>query len=210
MATKTPDQPPTDTSPSKSPIPYRQIRALHTPTHITLYQAYNTTIATAAVAHQLLSASPSFSPSRMTWIKPSWAWMLYRSGYSYKDANQERILALTMRLDDFFALLSKGIPVEGEEGLPEVRIQWDPERTVRLEKLGHRSIQIGVPRGIVGWWVGRIVGIEDVTERARELKKVLDAEGERVTDEELVRRGLVPVETVVDVPTELRTGLRMG
>jgi hypothetical protein len=205
----TEDQTATPTSPPTTP--YRQIRALHDTHHITVYQAYNTAIATAAVTHQCLSASPQFSPSRMTWIKPSWAWMLYRSGYSYKDPRQARILALQMRLDDFFALLAKGVPAEGDEGLPEVRIQWDPERDVRLKKLGHRSIQIGVPGSLREWWVESIVRIEDVTERARELKRVLDEEGEgEVSEEELVGRGLVPVEEEVEVPEELGRGLRMG
>lgn len=199
---------PTDQTPPQT-TPYRQIRAHHDAQHITVYQAYNTAIATAAVTHQRLSASPLFSPSRMTWIKPSWAWMLYRSGYSYKDPGQSHILALQMRLDDFFSLLAKGVPVEGDVGLPEVRIQWDPERDVRLERLGYRSIQIGVPGSCREWWVESIVKIEDVTERARELKRVLGEE-EGVEVEELVRRELVPVETVVEVPEELGTGLRMG
>lgn len=205
--------PKTKPPPTDPTTPYRQIRAHHDTHHdthhITVYQAYNTAIATAAVTHQRLSASPLFSPSRMTWIKPSWAWMLYRSGYSYKDPGQSHILALQMRLDDFFSLLAKGVPVEGDAGLPEVRIQWDPERDVRLERLGYRSIQIGVPGSLREWWVESIVKIEDVTERARELKRVLEEE-EGVEVEELVRRGLVPVETVVDVPEELGTGLRMG
>jgi hypothetical protein len=207
MQSQTTDQ--TTAQTSAPTTPYRQIRAHHDAHHITVYQAYNTAIATAAVAHQCLSASPQFSPSRMTWIKPSWAWMLYRSGYSYKDPGQARILALQMRLDDFFALLAKGVPAEEGEGLPEVRIQWDPERDVRLEKLGHRSIQIGVPGSLREWWVESIVKIEDVTERARELKRVLGEEGE-VSEEELVGRGLVPVEGALEVPEELGRGLRMG
>ncbi|KAK1836543.1 hypothetical protein QBC39DRAFT_247626 [Podospora conica] len=206
---KPPTTDPTPSPASSKTTPYRQIRAHHDAQHITVYQAYNIDIATAAVTHQLLSASPKFSPSRMTWIKPSWAWMLYRSGYSYKDPGQARILALQMRLDDFFSLLAKGVPVEGEEGLPEVRIQWDPERDVRLQRVGHRSIQIGVPGSLREWWVESIVKIEDVTERARELKRVLDEE-EGVGEDELVRRGLVPIEMEVEVPEELGRGLRMG
>ncbi|KAJ4409433.1 hypothetical protein N0V85_004102 [Neurospora sp. IMI 360204] len=83
--------------------PTRQIRALQDQdgARITVYQAYPSTIATAAVAHQRLDASPDFRTTRMTWIKPSWAWMLYRSGYSYKDPGQERILAIKMKREDF-------------------------------------------------------------------------------------------------------------
>ncbi len=30
----------------------------------------------------------------MTWIKPSFLWMMYRAGWGYKDAGQSRILAI--------------------------------------------------------------------------------------------------------------------
>ncbi|KAK0627585.1 hypothetical protein B0T14DRAFT_410192, partial [Immersiella caudata] len=192
--------------------PYRQIRALYTPTTITVYQAYKTSIATAAVAQQKLNASPNFRTTRMTWIKPSWAWMLYRSGYSYKDPGQERILALTMKHEDFLEMLKRGCVTEELEAggkLPEVRIQWDPERNVRLGKLEYRSIQIGIPGGLSERWVEEmIVGIEDVTDKARKLKRVLE-ERPGATDEELVELGLVPVEREFELNEELRRGLRM-
>jgi hypothetical protein len=85
--------------------PYRQIRALYDDNTITVYQDYNTEIASQAVQNQKLNESPLFKAERMTWIKPSWCWMMYRSGYSYKDKNQERILALNMKREDFIAIL---------------------------------------------------------------------------------------------------------
>ena len=91
----------------------------------------------------------------------------------------------------------------------EVRVQWDPERTVRLEKLKYRSIQIGIPGGLVPGWVEGIVKIDDVTDRARELKRVLDEEND-IGLEDLVARGLVPVESVFEVDDELRQILEMG
>ena len=47
------------------------------------YQAYNEGIADWAVEHGTLGG-PLFNTTRMTWIKPSFAWMLYRCGYSAK------------------------------------------------------------------------------------------------------------------------------
>ena len=41
------------------------------------YQAYNSDIADYALEHQKFGG-PSWGPSRMTWIKPSFAWVLYR------------------------------------------------------------------------------------------------------------------------------------
>ena len=211
-------------SSSSSSIPYRQIRAVHNSSTIVLYQAYNTAIASAAVQHQKLNASPKFSTTRMTWLKPSWAWMLYRCGYSYKDSGQERVLALTLDKEAFLELMKKAVVAshekedttdsgakakrENREKPARVRVQWDPERTVRLGKLEYRSIQIGVPGALNDELVGAIVNIEDVTERARELKKVLDEE-EAIDMSELEKKGLVPVETEFEVDQELKVILHM-
>lgn len=190
--------------------PHRQIRASFDDTTITVYQAYSASIADAAVAAQRLTASPSFKTGRMTWIKPSWAWMLYRSGYSHKDPGQERILALSMRHDDFVGLLRRGVLASRTSKRPDdVRIQWDPERTARLEKLPYRSIQIGIPAALSADWAEHsIVGIEDVTDKARELKSLLDAEPDADGDL-LIARGLVPVERPYDLPEDVRRIIHM-
>ncbi|KAK7992535.1 hypothetical protein PG988_001329 [Apiospora saccharicola] len=221
--------PPPTSSPRVPPTPYRQIRALQDDDveAVTVYQAYNAEIASQAVAQQRLDASPRFRTTRMTWIKPSWCWMMYRAGYSYKDPNQARILALRMRREHFLELLKRGVlshgahrgSSKGEEGSnetaaeEEVRIQWDPERSARLEKLEYRSIQIGVPAALQSRWVKEwIMSIEDVTERARELKRVLDEEdglGGAVADEVLVDRGLLPHETELVIPQDLQEVLGM-
>ncbi|KAM7192934.1 protein of unknown function (DUF4291) domain containing protein [Naviculisporaceae sp. PSN 640] len=258
-------------------VPYKQIRALYDAETITVYQAYSAEIANAAVQAQKLNASPKFRvDSRMTWIKPSWGWMLYRAGYSYKDKGQERILALRMRHGDFLALLRGGVltthapstnntelatttvsggtnlAVEeedanvsvsapafgsadgdvdgagtGTEGKVKgrgrgrdkskserpksetVKVQWDPERSVRLERLDYRSIQIGIPGCLTKQWCEEmIVGIEDVTDKARELKRVLDAD-KKIEVEELIELGLVPVEREFEVPGDIRRLLGM-
>ncbi|KAH6898639.1 hypothetical protein B0T10DRAFT_473297 [Thelonectria olida] len=216
------------TTPSpKSQVPYRQIRAHYDDATITVYQAYNSSIANAAVESQKLNASPDFKPGRMTWVKPSWAWMMYRAGYSYKDARQCRILALKMKHEDFIGLLERGVlsthaqkskeeqstekeTTNGRRAKSsEVRIQWDPERTPRLGMLPYRSIQIGIPGSLSGTWANEwIVEIEDVTETARELKRVLD-EQPGMTTEELVKIGLVPEERPFDVPESVQQILEM-
>jgi hypothetical protein len=73
-------------------IEERQIRAVYDEQTITVYQAYNKTIAESAVKNQTF-VSPPFKMDRMTWIKPSFLWMMYRSGWATKQ-NQERILAI--------------------------------------------------------------------------------------------------------------------
>jgi hypothetical protein len=283
---------------SASLPPYRQIRALHDADTITVYQAYSRAIATAAAQTQRLNASPDFSPRRMTWVKPSWCWMMYRSGYAGKDSRQAHILAIKMRKTDFVGLLRRAVLSHGKgargggdggggggssssssqprtlaggeggghagggggddltaggvgagaeevdkgpsredessdeetkESEPSRRmgskpggrkgprppkttnvvVQWDPERSPSLQRLPYRSIQIGIPAALSAQWVEEwIVGIEDVTERAKELKKCVD-EDPSVTLDELVRRGLMPTETEFVVPDDVQDLLEM-
>ncbi len=54
-----------------------------------------------------------------------------------------------------------------------------------------------------------IVGIEDVTEKARKLKQALDDRPD-ITDEELAELGLVPNEMPFEVPTHLQKSLQMA
>lgn len=224
----------TSTNTSEPLIPLKQIRALYDDSTITLYQAYPSAIALPALEHQRLSASPAFKSTRMTWVKPSWCWMMcaplyplsssflpltrperYRSGYSHKDHGQEPILALRINHVHFHALLAHSAPLEPSASPnpkpdAQVRIQWDPERGPRLERLPHRSIQIGIPPGLVRVWADEwIEGIEDVTEEARRLGEVLDGDwGGGLGEEDLVGMGLLPVERVYGVEGEL--GRRIG
>jgi Domain of unknown function (DUF4291) len=202
------------TEPTKPTIPYRQIRAQYDADTITVYQAYNTSIAEAAVREQKLNASPLFRV-RMTWIKPSWAWMMYRAGYSYKDAGQARILAIKMSHSGFFELLRRAElthgPPTAASGIkgPKVKVQWDPERNAKLGKLLYRSIQIGIPGGLGKQWIDEwIVGIEDVTEMAQSLKKAID-ENENCSLEDLSAKGLFPEEKPFEVPEDIREILQM-
>ncbi|KAM0343860.1 hypothetical protein ACHAPU_008129 [Fusarium lateritium] len=198
--------------------PYRQIRAHYNDNTITVYQAYKESIAKAAVNTQKLNASTDFKAGRMTWIKPSWAWMMYRSGYSFKDPGQSRILALRMKHEHFISLLEQGVLSShvqkrdsngNREKSTEVRIQWDPERAPRLEVLPYRSIQIGIPGSLSEQWANEwIAEIEDVTDKARELKRIVD-ERPDITDEELLRMGLIFEERVFEVPESVHSKLEM-
>lgn len=58
------------------------------------YQAYKPEIADWALQHGHFGGS-AWKPVRMTWIKPSFAWMLYRAGYGRK-VGQERVLRIKL------------------------------------------------------------------------------------------------------------------
>lgn len=70
--------------------PFRAIRAKFTESTITVYQAYSPEIAEPAL--RAGTFVPPFKRERMTWIKPSFLWMAYRSGWASKP-RQERVLA---------------------------------------------------------------------------------------------------------------------
>lgn len=190
---------------------YRAIRASYDQECITVYQAYNREIAEAAVQNQRLSASPSYRPSRMTWIKPSFCWMMYRCGYSYKDANQERVLALRIKHEQFESMLRQAcIASKAHKPGQTMVVQWDPERGPRLEKLEYRSLQMGIPPSLQQQWIDDwIESIEDVTETARQLKERLDDEP-KVTETALVDCGLIPLERTYAVAEDIRDMLEMG
>ena len=174
----------------EEPIPsYHQIRATYTDSTIVVNQAYKPTIADAAVRTQSLNVH-GFKPDRMTWVKPSFRWMLYRSGWVRKE-NQERILALHITREGWEQALNwSGV----KEDNASVRIQWDPERDIKTKPLRWRSIQVGlsgsaVREGLLGAW---IVKIEDVTQVAIEIGKLVD-EGRLEEAKELL-----PVERVYE------------
>ncbi|KAL8900762.1 MAG: hypothetical protein Q9207_005547 [Kuettlingeria erythrocarpa] len=104
-----------------------------------------------------------------------------------------------------------GKVMTAEEKQKQVRVQWDPERSARMEMLPYRSIQIGIAGEVMRKWVEEwIDGIEDVTEMARKLKKAIDeSELEGLSEEELVAKGLVPTERPYDVDKELVEILEM-
>src|SRR5690242_9350195 len=133
-------------------IPARQVRAVYDPHTIRVYQAYSEEIAESALAHGTF-VSPPFKMERMTWIKPSFLWMMYRAGWGLKDAGQARILAIDITREGFAWALANSCPSHPEEGMSAedwarlkdrspVRVQWDPERNLALDPLPHRSIQI--------------------------------------------------------------------
>ena len=113
-----------------------------------VYQAFNEQIANWALQHQGFGG-PHFNPVRMTWVKPSFAWVLYRSGYSFKH-NQTRILKVKLSHGALAELLGHCQCRTGGGG-SKGRVQWDPERDLMsgdgkapTEMLRYRAIQIGL------------------------------------------------------------------
>jgi hypothetical protein len=185
-----------------------EIRADYNANTIVVYQAYNQAIAKSAVENQKFSAPFSFN--RMTWIKPSFLWMMERSNYGQK-SNQEHTLALHLKREAWEKALSKAIltspekrvypnPVQWEKDFnnAEVYVQWDPERNSKGNKLGYRSIQVGISRTLIhefneDW----IVKIEDYTPL---VKKILSLTKSGAYDK---AKKQLPVEKLYPLSSEL-------
>jgi hypothetical protein len=161
-----------------------EIRADYDPHTIVVYQAYRPAIATAAVAAQRFVAP--FSMTRMTWIKPSFRWMMHRSGWASKPG-QEHVLAVRITRAGWEEALSQAVLSSPDPrvystheqwreafGRAVVRVQWDPEYSLRDEKLDHRSIQVGLSRDIIGRYVNDwTVEIRDLTLLAHKISEHL-------------------------------------
>ncbi|MEN3613838.1 DUF4291 domain-containing protein [Plantactinospora sp. ZYX-F-223] len=170
-------------------IPQRQVRAGYTDETITVYQAYAPSIAEPALAAGRFVAP--FKRERMTWIKPSFRWMMYRCGWAEKPG-QERVLAVEITRDGFeWALGRACLSHYDRDRYPSrsdwaarlktspVRVQWDPERSLELAPLPHRSLQVGLSGPAVTRYVDEwTVGIRDVTATAQAIRAHLRA-GER-------------------------------
>ncbi|TQM81224.1 uncharacterized protein DUF4291 [Saccharothrix saharensis] len=172
----------------------KQIRADYDDRHITVYQAYSPAIADPALAAGRFV--PPFKPGRMTWVKPSFLWMMYRSGWGAKP-DQERVLAVRITRSGFDWAVRAAVPSdEGVGRKPDVRVQWDPERGLHLQALPHRSLQLGLAgeasRRYVEEWV---VGLTDVTPLAHRVHALV-----RAGDLDAAR-ALLPVERPYPEPS---------
>lgn len=121
---------------------------------VVVYQAYKPSIGRFAVEHQRFGGEFSFS--RMSWVKPNFNWMMYRSGWGTK-ADQEVTLGLRLRRAYFDSLLAQAVPSTFVEELyadraawqadvarSDVRLQWDPDHHPSGAPVVRRAIQLGV------------------------------------------------------------------
>ncbi|MGW1270835.1 DUF4291 domain-containing protein [Streptomyces sp. NPDC002491] len=165
--------------------PLRRIRALHTASTITVYQAYSPEIGLPAIRDGRFPAA--WRPGRMTWIKPSFLWMMYRSGWGTK-GDQETVLAVEITRDGFdwalrHACLSsyvRGLHPDRDAWQRDLkrapaRVQWDPERDLHLQPLPYRSLQLGLSGEASSRYADEwIVSMADVTPLAHEIHALVE------------------------------------
>ncbi|MEH1100260.1 DUF4291 domain-containing protein [Micromonospora sp. CPCC 205561] len=189
-------------------VPAHQVRARFTADTVTVYQAYPPWIARPALAAGRFV--PPFRRERMTWIKPSFRWMMYRCGWGGKPG-QERVLAVEITRAGFEWALVNSCPSSFDRALhPDreawsrrlrvspVRVQWDPERTLRLAPLPHRSLQVGLGGEAVRRYVDEwLVRIADVTPTAHAVRAALDA------GDDTAAEALLPPERPYPLPPDV-------
>ncbi|MFJ9680775.1 DUF4291 domain-containing protein [Streptomyces sp. NPDC101194] len=147
-----------------------QIRAHYDERTIVVYQAYS-----SAVAGPSLRANrfvPPFSFNRMTWIKPSFLWLMHRSNWARKPG-QERVLAVRLTRSGWEEALSRAVLTTTDPAVvarAPVHVQWDPERSLRGAALNHYSIQVGVGRGLIRTFADDwVVELTDMTPQVRRI-----------------------------------------
>lgn len=156
-------------------------------TNIFVYQAFNDSIADYAIKNQKFGGT-DYSFERMTWLKPNFLWMMYRSDWAEKDNNQSRILAIEMTYEGFEELLANGVLTSydksyGDESTwrenlnnSNVRIQWDPDHNFKGEKLKRRAVQIGIKNEALQKFNNEFIkSIQDITAFVKEQKAKIDS-----------------------------------
>jgi Domain of unknown function (DUF4291) len=147
-----------------------EVRATFDSKSIRVYQAFSDEIADAAL--RTGTFVPPFSLDRMTWIKPSFLWMMYRSGWGAKERGQSRVLAIDISRLGFEWALEHGISTRAKSVEGSVLIQWDPERDFRLERMSYKTIQIGLRGDAIKLYVKEwIVNISDMTNQVAEMRE---------------------------------------
>jgi len=178
--------------------PRYQIRADYDAQTIVVYQAYSPAIADAALQAGRFVAPFSFH--RMTWIKPSFLWLMHRSNWARKPG-QERVLAVRMTREGWEEALSRAVRTTADPAAvaqAAVHVQWDPERSPRGAALNHYSIQVGIGRHLIRTFTDEwTVSLTDLTPQVRK------AAAQIQTGSAAKAQRLIPAERAYPLPRTL-------
>lgn len=164
---------------SRWPRRGRHVMAQFDDERVVVYQAYRPAIGHFAAAHGYFGGE--FSLGRMSWVKPNFLWMMFRSGWGTKEG-QEIVLAVWLRRAAFDQLLEAAVPStfwahryadhaawQAAVAGSDVRLQWDPDHGPSGAPVERRAVQLGLRgaalRSYARDWVVRI---EDVSAFCRE------------------------------------------
>jgi hypothetical protein len=160
----------------------RHILAQYDDASLVVYQAYRPSIGHFAARHSYFGGDFSFT--RMSWIKPNFLWMAYRSGWGRKEG-QEVTLAVRIQRTAFDEILRLAVPstyqkqlyaseAEWKQALTQssVRLQWDPDHDPSGKPLARRAIQLGLRGELLANYAREwIVEIEDISDFVAEQRE---------------------------------------
>jgi hypothetical protein len=169
----------------------RHILAQFDAESVVVYQANSPSIGHFAARHGYFGGG--FSLGRMSWIKPNFLWMMYRSGWGTKE-NQEITLAVRLRRDAFDEILRQAAhstfvsEVYGSEDAwrqavagSDVRLQWDPDHGPSGNPVRRRAIQLGLRGEVLARYAKDwLLKIQDISHFVREQKGSAVAPYERL------------------------------
>lgn len=153
-------------------------------TSIVVYQAYHSSIGHFAASHGYFGSSFSFT--RMSWIKPNFLWMMFRSGWGSKEG-QEVVLAIWLRRAAFDSILAQAVhstfhkeshssAAEWKLAVEqsEVRMQWDPDHDPSGAKVERRAIQLGLRGSTLSQHAHEwILDVQDISSFVRQQRQHL-------------------------------------
>jgi hypothetical protein len=178
------------------PVDGQHILANYDQESISVYQAYKPSIAHYAVQHQEFGGEFSFT--RMSWIKPNFLWMMFRSGWASKEG-QECILEIRLKRSFFDELLMAAVPSsfaperyqtyeEWKEAVAssEVRQQWDPDHDPQGKSVTRRAIQLGLRGNFLKRYSDELCWVRDITDFVIEQRANIDYPEKLITPFERV------------------------
>lgn len=193
------------------PISGRHILASFGDDRVVVYQAYRPDIGRFAAERGYFGGD--FSLSRMSWVKPNFLWMMYRSGWGTKK-DQEVVLAIAIERAAFDQILAAAVhsshvpEIYGDRdtwkravAASDVRLQWDPDHGPGGDKLERRAIQLGLRgetlRRYARAW---ILDVEDISD-------FVAAQRANVRDRDALLTPVERVYPVADPDVATRLGL---
>jgi hypothetical protein len=160
----------------------REVRVDFDESGVYVYQAFTDFTAENALKNQRFLPGSGFKFNRMTWLKLSFTWMLYRSNFGHSPG-QQRILRIKISHAIFLSLLEQAVPTQGNNPGPGLRkasqsdvvYQWDPDRDIHLMRTGRQLLQVGIRGTALEEYALRgILEITDVTDLARQIEQGKD------------------------------------
>jgi Domain of unknown function (DUF4291) len=163
--------------------------AQHDDDAVVVYQAYRPSIGNFAAASQHFLGG-GFSLSRMSWIKPNFLWMMYRSGWATKPG-QEVVLAVWLQRAAFDQILAAAVPSSFDRDryadraawseavkTSDVRVQWDPDHDPYGAPVERRAIQLGLRGDMIARYARDwIVEIQDISTQVHAMHAALKQGG---------------------------------